>query len=456
MSVPRNAVRALLAVAGLAACGAVLADGEDGYEVAAEFENAAGLKEDFNVRVGGATVGHVEQLSVTRADRVRAVLRLDEEAGPVGPDARAVIRSANLFGEKFVDLQPGDTSRPAPSGSSIPLRRTEVPVELDEVLDVLDEDTRAQLAVLLNEAGAAMAGRSADFNAMLDALPAALDRTGRLVGEFARDNQALARLVRRSDRVLRAVVRERAELGRLVDTAQAAFTAFADRRRGLGRSVEEAAPTLVQLRQTLQQIEELALPLGPAADALRTTAPQLAATLRRLPGFAEAARPALVSARRAAPAAVELARVATPLLRDLEPAAAETGRFAASLAPVSELLEGSAPDVLGLMEGWARLTQGRDGLGHMFRNSLTLTPELIDSLIRDDAVGADQRADRKRRAEANRRPAAGGDAPQRPERTRLPAERPSPGSALEEAAPGSDTADPAPPFEGVLDFLLAP
>src|SRR5206468_1533220 len=156
------------------------------------------------------------------------------QAAPIGRNARAVVRSANLFGEKFLDIRPGDLEHPVPSGAVIPLSRTSEPVEIDDLLDVLDRNTRARLAILLNEAGAAFAGRQADFNAAINALPNTLDDTGRLVREFAADNRALGDLVGRSDQVLQTLAPQRTALGRLIETAHGAVAGFASRRAELG------------------------------------------------------------------------------------------------------------------------------------------------------------------------------------------------------------------------------
>src|SRR5204862_2091413 len=138
----------------------------------------------------------------------------------------------------------------------------------------------------------------------------------------------------------------------------------------------------------------------------------LAATLRELGPFATAARPTLNEARRSAPSLVRLARATTPVLRRLQPTAATLRQFTTSLDPVTGLLESSGPDMLGTLEGWARLTQVRDGLGHMFRNSFILPAAVVQNVRRDGRA-------RGRRARTPR----GLKAPTVP--SRQPAQRPA-------------------------------
>jgi hypothetical protein len=131
--------------------------------------------------------------------------------------------------------------------------------------------------------------------------------------------------------------------------------------------------------------------LRPAAAGLRASAPGLAATLRALPGFADAARPTLRTARAVAPTLSRLGRRATPVVRRLRPVAGELDAFARALDPVSGPLDAGVGDLLGFWEGWARAIQMGDGPGHTFRNQLVLSPELVTRLQRSYIDRADTR-----------------------------------------------------------------
>src|SRR5947207_2837553 len=71
--------------------------------------------------------------------------------------------------------------------------------DLDQVLDVLDQNTRARLAVLLNEAGQAFTGRRQDFGDLLNQLPSALSDGTALLGQLVNDNHSLASLITNSN-----------------------------------------------------------------------------------------------------------------------------------------------------------------------------------------------------------------------------------------------------------------
>ena len=354
---------------------------EDAYVLKAQFREAGGLREGFKVRIDGVPVGKIGKLSLDSQDRVVAELEIDESAAPVGRDVRAIARAADLLGEKFVDVEPGNRSKPAPSGTVIPPARTAISVELDDVVNAVDLPVRKALATFINEQGTAYVGRGGDIAGTLAVLPHTLDRAGRLLDEFAADTRTLGSLIDESDRVLASVARERASLGRFVGAFGETLDVIASRRAQLGATVRRAPATLAATRRALTALEDAAIPLAPAARGLRATAPQLTATLNELPAFADASRPTLRTARRVAPTLGTLGRRGAPVVRDLRPLTRELATFSASADPVTKTLDTGAADILGVLEGWARATQGRDGASHIFRFGLTISPAAIANLV---------------------------------------------------------------------------
>jgi len=379
----RHRVLVIAAVAAVGITAAALASGGGGgedYTLYAKFRQAGGLRQGFKVRIDGAPVGKIESLELDKSDLVVAKLAIDKSAAPVGRDVRAIARAADLLGEKFVDLEPGNRSRPAPSGTTIPPSRTGLAVELDDVINALDLPTRQALRAFINEQGAWFVGRHNDLAQTLAALPGALDRTRALLTDFGADNAALGRLVEESDRVVGAIAGQRAALGRFVQGAAGTFDTLGKRNAELAASVREAPATLAATRRALAALERASVPLGPAARGLRETAPQLTATLHELPAFTQAARPALATVRRVSPTLQRLGRNGAPVVRRLQPLSQELATFATAFTPVTKVLDSGIADVLGVLEGWARATQAKDTASHVFRFGLTLGADTFPAL----------------------------------------------------------------------------
>ena len=98
------------------------------------------------VRIAGVDVGKVSH--VARAGNAGLVTMEIEPGGlPIHSDATVKIRPRTfLEGNWFVELQPGSPSaKTLSSGSTLPITQTSDPVQLDQVLDALNTDTRANL-----------------------------------------------------------------------------------------------------------------------------------------------------------------------------------------------------------------------------------------------------------------------------------------------------------------------
>lgn len=424
------------------------------YLVRAEFSDASGLRPGFNVVIGGVKVGKVRDVTLSERDTAVATLELDDSAAPIGRDAKASVRPSNLLGEKVVALAPGDVQSAAPSGALIPLARTSTPTEFDDVLAALDDDTRKALAVFLAEQGQALVGRGGDLAAMLARMPGALDDVRRLVSHLGANSRALGDLVERSDRIVASIAREREPLGRLVDSTGGALSTLASRQAQLGGTVRAAPGAVSQLRRSLVALQTAARPLILAAQGLRAAAAPLTSTLLQLPAFSAAARPALRTVRAVAPSLQRLADQGTPVARRLGPAAGELSTFARAAAPASHVLDAGIDDTLGLMEGWARAIQTRDGVGHVFRAGLTLSPDLISALEQGYVLAPERRRPRARRTPITlpglqpKAPSAAVRTPriQLPALPQLQLKLPGVGVPTESAA--------ARPTRELLDFLL--
>jgi phospholipid/cholesterol/gamma-HCH transport system substrate-binding protein len=133
---------AVLAVAGLVAAVLVWRLDRPTRRVAAQFSQVVGVHPGSDVRVLGVRIGEVT--AVTPEGRsVRVEMRYD--AGwQIPADARAVVVPPSIVGDRYVQLTPAYSGGPAlPDGYEIPVSRTVVPLELDDIYRSLDELNRA-------------------------------------------------------------------------------------------------------------------------------------------------------------------------------------------------------------------------------------------------------------------------------------------------------------------------
>jgi phospholipid/cholesterol/gamma-HCH transport system substrate-binding protein len=360
-----------------------LRGGSDGYHVTVRLANADGLRQGSAVTTGGVTIGTVSGLGLGPGDHVQVRLTLDRGHEPIGAGATGAIKARNLLGEKYLELSLGDRSRPAPSGAVIPASAVTPSVDLDQVLDVLDPGTRADLSILLNEAGDSFNGRRGDVSALLAQLPSSLDDATRVLQNVINDNHTLADLIHHAERFISAIVPQRAQLGRLVTIAGQAATTVAERNTALRATLAKAPATLSALQRFLSSLQRASQPLGPAARLITATAPVLSGTLQELAPFQRAAQPTLGQAKAVAPQLTALGEQATPVLAQATPTLGSLATLAGALPHLSNTLGLTSDDLMAILQGWSRAIQTRDGLTHMFRAKVNFNMDTLrDAILR--------------------------------------------------------------------------
>ncbi|MFD6893518.1 MCE family protein [Rhodococcus sp. NPDC060086] len=150
-------------------------------EYAAEFDTSRGLYVGDDVRVMGVEVGRVTDIE-PRGNHVLVTFTSDR---PLPADAQAAILAPTLVSARFVQLTPAYTGGPELSpGAAVPLERTAVPVEWDEITEQLTrlttelgptvDDPQGPLGEVLDTAAANVEGHGPAMRESLEQLSAAL------------------------------------------------------------------------------------------------------------------------------------------------------------------------------------------------------------------------------------------------------------------------------------------
>ena len=170
---------AALVVAGLAT---FVLGGRPPKTLTAEFPRTVSLYEGSDVRVLGVPVGKVDSVTPS-GTRVVVTMHYDSDV-QLPRDAKAVIISPSIVGDRFVQLTPAYTGGPTlADGARLTEQDTAVPLELDDIYSSLDD-----LTVALGPRGANKKGALTDL----------LDTTARNFGgqgrKFHRTIESFGRL----------------------------------------------------------------------------------------------------------------------------------------------------------------------------------------------------------------------------------------------------------------------
>jgi phospholipid/cholesterol/gamma-HCH transport system substrate-binding protein len=104
----------------------------------AYFKTAKNVYPGDGIRILGMQVGKIDKIS-TEGDKVKVDFHYDSKYS-LPATVNAAILSPTLVATRFIQLDPAYTSGPAlPDGGSIPVSRTAVPVEFDELKKQLDQ-----------------------------------------------------------------------------------------------------------------------------------------------------------------------------------------------------------------------------------------------------------------------------------------------------------------------------
>jgi phospholipid/cholesterol/gamma-HCH transport system substrate-binding protein len=237
------------------------------YRVTAVFSDGNGILPHNEVYLDGVRVGRVDDVQAV-GGQARVLMTIDDpRAVPLHGDSTAVVRQKNLLNETYIEVSRGSGGAGTmPAGGVIPVQRTLTPVVIDQVLAILDPQTRERLQLLLDGAGQGLDQRGADLNAEASS-------TDRLVGSL---NGPAAELRIRRQQLQDVVL----EVQRLYDTLAGQRDQVREELGTFNEVMGQLAAQEQQIGGTVRQADVLLQNL----DALVAgEAPALRGTLQSLP-----------------------------------------------------------------------------------------------------------------------------------------------------------------------------
>jgi virulence factor Mce-like protein len=318
---------ALLAIVPFVAAAAVALPGEGArgdstYRVDAVFDTAKGIIPGQLVKVAGARVGKVKDVTLTGDYKARIHMEVERRFAPFRSDAACSIQPEGLLAENFVQCDPGTPDgQPlrAENGHAptVPVRQTAVPVSLNDLFDIWNVPTRERLSVLVNELGIGFAGRGEDLNEVLRRANPTLTLARQAIGKLNRQRRQLQQVITSTDRVVGELAGRRDRVADFVDQAARVTTQTALHNRSLGESIRRLPDLLRATRPALQRLDELSAAGTPLLRDLRTAAPDVNRLSAGIKPFATAGLPAVRGLEPAFATALRAVRRSRPLISEI-------------------------------------------------------------------------------------------------------------------------------------------
>lgn len=331
-----------------------------GFEIEATFESANSIRANSPVRIAGVNVGKVKRVGAQEGtDAAVVTLQISDQGLPIHKDATAKIRPRIfLEGNFFVDLRPGTPGAPElGDGDTIMVTQTATPVQLDEVLTSLQQDTREDLKDVIGGLGTALNAEptqaedagvdpSTRGETGAESLNDAADDGAPALRSTAQVNDALLgqapaedvqRLLRGTARATEGLARNENQLQDLVSNFNTTMAALASESDDLSLAVRRLSPTLETADSALDS-------LNAAFPATRAFAREILPGVRETPATIEASFP-WIRQTRALVSDAELGG----LVDELSPATRDLARVTdagLSLFPQLDLAARCASEVL--------------------------------------------------------------------------------------------------------------
>lgn len=298
-----------------------------------EFADAGSLRVGDDVRIHSVREGQVNKITVGDS---RAVVRLQLPGDTeVFEDATATIRARSALGQAYVDLQPGSRGSGDIGGQTLALSRTRSQEQLDTLLDVFDEETRARASQAARNTGVGVSGHGQDLSQFLATSSDTLADLGTVSERLASDEADLPTTLDAAATLSRHIAGRSDELARLIESSDEVLDAFAvDRGVPLREVLVKAPGTLSDARSALAELQQ---PLDDTTKAVRVLRPGIEDLARQTPDL----RRTLTSGTRTLRQVPSVARLAEPAVSSL----ADTASDLRPLAPQfsTALVRGQRP-----------------------------------------------------------------------------------------------------------------
>jgi virulence factor Mce-like protein len=339
--------------------------------------NGANVVPGNEVREGGYRVGVVRDMQPVRLANGKAgaelVVKLDEKVGKLPADTTYRIRQRSALGLKYVELHRGGAKDELPDGSVLSETRTEVPVELDDVLNTFDRPTREGSQKNLEGFGTALALRGSDLGRTIEEAPRLLSSLEPVMRNLASERTDIDGFFRGLGRTARAVAP-------VSETQARLFTTMADTFDAFSRDPQALKDTIAKQPETLRV----------GTESFRAQRPFLADTA----AMSAELRGASVELRGALPTLNSALKVGTPVVErssqlndELEAAMAALERLAES--PQTSLALQGLTETVGTMNPMVKFLGPYQTVCNYWNYFWT---NVAEHLTENDPTGGSQRA----------------------------------------------------------------
>jgi phospholipid/cholesterol/gamma-HCH transport system substrate-binding protein len=272
----------------------LLLAGGGGAEYKLLFAEANQLVRGDQVQVGGVPVGSIKNIVLTKENKALVTIDVESSLTPLheGTTAQVRVPSLTSVANRYISLSPGPNNRPAlKAGATLPTSATQGVVDLDQLFNTFNPQTRKALQEVLQGSAEQYAGTNPDFRLTVKYFSPALAAGNHIFAELTQDQKTFTDFIVESAKALTTIGDHGEQLSELVSNANKTFAVTGARQEQLTAALHELPATLHAGNKTFAEVPSTLSALTQLVEVSKPDTKELPLFFARLSSLLKTATP---------------------------------------------------------------------------------------------------------------------------------------------------------------------
>ena len=258
------------------------------------FAEANQLVRGDQVQVGGVPVGNIKNITLTGNDQALVTIHVDSSLTPLhaGTTAQVRVPSLTSVANRYIALSPGPNNAPKlAAGTTLPTTATHGVVDLDQLFNVFNPQTRRALQEVLVGSAEQYAGTNPDFRLSVKYFSPALAAGSHLFAELTKDQATFTSFLVESAKALTTIGDHGEQLSGFVENANTTFKAVNSQQANFATALRRLPVTLHQGNKTFAEVPSTLSALTQLVEISKPNTKELPLFFSRLTSLAKTGTP---------------------------------------------------------------------------------------------------------------------------------------------------------------------
>jgi phospholipid/cholesterol/gamma-HCH transport system substrate-binding protein len=343
------------------------------YSVKVQVADVDNAVKNGQVRIAGVRVGDILAVEAHPGGAI-VTLGFRDEYKPLHEGAIVRVGNRSLVEETYFDITDGKGAA-IPDGGSLPASSVQTSTQLRDLLDSLDEKTRASLSAMLRSTGSATKDTHEPVGQLFAGLGGIGGDGNTALAALGDQSQDLKLLLRDTTTMLNALDTGQGQIATMVDNANRLTAATAEQKPAIEATMVRLPGVLDSAYHASASLHDLSDALRPVAHGLSDAAPRLRDALHDLPDVSRDLRRMLPHLDRVldrAPRTLhKVHRFSSPLKDDVIPNARDILQDA---NPMLGFMAPYGPELGGMIGNFGAILNYQDESGRQVFHASLVTP----------------------------------------------------------------------------------